>query len=395
MSEPALYKYLILGAGRQGTAAAYDLARFGDAAQVILADIHEEAAQRSAARVNALAGREVAQAIQLDVTDKEALKRALAGMTAALSAVPYYYNQDITRAAVEMGVHLCDMGGNTDVVMAQLAMDEAARRAGVSIVPDCGMGPGLVGTMGVYAIELLDEARELYLYDGGLPQDPQPPWNYQVTFNINGLTNEYDGQAVFLRDGKVTLVDTLSECEIIDLPPLGRFEAFVGSGGTSTLPWTYEGKLERLENRILRYPGHCEWFRAFKQLGLFKEQPIRVGDQMVSPRQVFHALLEPQITAPQIRDICIIRAKAVGKKDGKDTIVLVDLVDRYDEQTGFTSMERLTGWHCAIMMGFQARGVVRHGGVPMETAVKASVFMEEVRRRGIQFEVRYEQAGGG
>lgn len=390
MTEPSRYRYLILGAGRQGTAAAYDLARFGNAERIVLADMNERTAQRAAERVNLLSGNQLVEPLTLDVTKTEALRDALQGMNVVLSAVPYTFNLAISRAAIECGVHMCDMGGNTGVVWQQLELDEAARQAGVSLVPDCGMGPGLTNTLGAYAVELLDEPREVYIYDAGLPQKPVPPWNYQLTFHINGLTNEMYGQAAFLRDGRVVYVDTLTEPERIDFPGLGVLEADVTSGGTSTSPWTFEGKLERYENKVLRYPGHFEWLRAYKKLGLFSEEPVQVGNEAIVPRQLYHALLEPKISAPQIRDVCVMRAKGVGKKDGRDATVIIDLIDYFDDETMFTSMERLTGWHCAIMMFFQASGRVQPGGVPMETAVPASEFMEEIRKRGIKFTVRWE-----
>ena len=183
-------------------------------------------------------------------------------------------------------------------------------------------------------------------------------------------------------------VPTLSEPEWIDFPGLGRLEADVTSGGTSTAAWTYLGRLQRFENKVLRYPGHYEWLRAFKALGLFSEQPIQVAGQQIVPRQVYHALLEPKIRAPAIRDVCVMRAVAKGLREGELVSVTVDLVDRYDEATGFTAMERLTGWHAAIMMGFQARGRVAAGAVPVELAVPAGEFMHALRQRGIHFEVR-------
>jgi lysine 6-dehydrogenase len=384
------FRYVVLGAGRQGTAAAYDLARFGDADQIVLADADPEVAQQSAARVNTLIEQPVATACQLDVTDYAALVELLTGATSVMSAVPYYFNLDITHAALEAGSHLCDLGGNTDVVLAQHRLDPQAVEAGVSIVPDCGMGPGLINTLGELAIDLLDEPREVILYDGGLPQEPEPPWNYQLTFHINGLTNEYDGKAIYLRDGQIAEVDTLSEVELVDIPALGRLEAFTSAGGLSNSPYLYEGQLQRYENKILRYPGHCEWFKAFKTLGLFSLEPVRVGGFDVVPRDFYHVLLEPKITAPVIKDICVMQVRGVGVKDGKEATVVIDLVDRFDEETGFTAMERLTGWHCAIMMGFQARGAVRPGAHPMQKAVPADAFMEEVRRRGIDFSVSWE-----
>lgn len=381
------YTYAVLGAGRQGTAAAYDLAKFGEAKRIILADLHEETASASAQRINQLIGREVASGIGLDVSDRAALDMFLPGMDVTLSAVPYYFNLEITKACLAAGSCMCDMGGHTGVVLQQLALDSEAKKAGVSIVPDCGMGPGLNVTMAMYAVDLLDLPRAVHIYDGGLPQNPVPPWNYQATFHINGLTNELDGQATFLRNGVLTRVDTLTEPEMIDFSPLGQLEADVTSGGMSTSPWTLEGKLQDYTNKTLRYPGHFEWLRAFKELGLFSEEPIEVNGKDVIPREVYHTLLEPKIRAEEIRDICVIRVVGSGIKDGQETTITVDLVDTYDNETGFTAMERLTGWHCAIMMGFQARGVVPAGGVSMEIAVPPADFMEAIRQRGIRFEV--------
>jgi lysine 6-dehydrogenase len=386
------YHYLIIGAGRQGTAAAYDLARFGDAARIVLADREPEVAARSADRVNRLTGSSLAEPLTLDVTDQPAVEQAVRGMDAVLSAVPYYFNLPITRAAVAVGAHTCDLGGNTEVTQSQMALGDEARLAGVSIIPDCGMGPGLVNTLGAYVIELLEEqgaeAREVFVYDAGLPQNPIPPWNYQLSFHINGLTNEMDGEAIFIRDGKIVRVPTLSEPEWLELPGLGRLEAEVTSGGTSTAAWTYAGKLQRFENKVLRYPGHFEWLRAFKRLGLFSEKTVEVNGAPVVPRHLYHTLLEPQLSGEDKRDVCVMRAVGKGLQAGETVSVTVDLVDRYDESTGFTAMERLTGWHASVMMGFQARGRVEAGAKPVELAVPAAEFMQALKRRGILFEVR-------
>jgi lysine 6-dehydrogenase len=383
------YTYLILGAGRQGSAAAYDLAQHGGAGKIILADADLTVAQKAAQRVNQLSGKELACGQELDVTDPQALGAALENAQVALSAVPYTYNLSISRAAIACQTHLTDMGGNTAVVWEQLALDDQARQAGVSLVPDAGMGPGLINTMGAYTIALLDEPQEVIIYDAGLPQNPRPPWNYQLTFHINGLTNEMDGQAVFLRDGKITLVDTLTEPEFIEFPGLGLLEADVTSGGTSTAPWTFQGMLQRYENKVLRYPGHYEWLRAYKTLGLFSEQPIGVNGTTVIPRAVYHTLLEPKISAAEIQDIAIIRAQGSGIKDGQQTQLQIDLIDYYDEKTGFTAMERLTGWHCSILMAFQARGEIPAGVTPVEIAVAPDRFMEEFNRRGISHELHW------
>jgi lysine 6-dehydrogenase len=384
------YTYIILGAGRQGTAAAYDLAVHGAAGRILLADADIEAARLAARRVNLLAGWEAASARLLDVSDSSGLHALLEQGQVALSAVPYYFNLEITRAAIAAGVHLTDMGGNTQVVWQQLDLMQDAQEAGVSIVPDCGMGPGLINTMGAYVIELLDEPHEVCIYDAGLPQHPLPPWNYQLTFHINGLTNEMDGEAVFLRDGEIVRVPTLTEPEFIEFPGLGRLEADVTSGGTSTAPWTFQGKLLRYENKVLRYPGHFEWLRAYKALGLFSEEPISVNGQRIVPRQVYHALFEPKISAPQVLDVAVIRARGRGVKEGRQASVNVDLVDYFDPLTDFSAMERLTGWHCSIMMAFQARGEIPPGVTPVEVAVPPARYLAEFVRRGIPHQVHWE-----
>ncbi len=384
------HRYVIVGAGRQGTAAAYDLARHGQASRIVLADARIEVARQAAARVNELAGRAVAEAATVDASDRDSLRRVLSDAEVALSAVPYFFNLSITEVSIAAGVSLCDLGGNTDVVWSQLGLDPAARQAGVSVVPDCGMGPGLINHMGVYVMELLDRAREVYLYDGGLPEDPADPWRYQLTFHVNGLTNEYDGEATFIRDGRLTQVPTFTELERIEFPPLGRLEAFVISGSMSTTPHTHLGRLERYENKVLRYPGHFATFEAYKRLGLFSEQPVEVGGQPVVPRHLYHRLLEPKLTAPLIRDVCVMRAVGVGEKAGRPARVSVDLVDRYDAASGFTAMERLTGWHAAILMALQAQGRIAPGAHRMEQAVRASVVMAEFEHRGIPHSVRWE-----
>ena len=385
------FRYAILGSGRQGTAAAYDLVRFGGGGGVVMADADRETARQAAERVNRLLGGEAAEARGFDASDLASVRDAIAGADVALSAVPYFFNLAITEACIASGTSLCDLGGNTDVVWSQLGLDAAARAAGVSVVPDCGMGPGLINHMGVRVMELLDRPREVYLYDGGLPQDPAEPWRYQLSFHVNGLTNEYDGDATFIRDGKLTLVPTFTEREAVEFPPLGTLEAFVISGSMSTTPHTHLGRLERYENKVLRYPGHFATFEAYKRLGLFSEEPVEVDGQSVVPRGLYHRLLAPKIAAPLVRDVCVMRAVGVGEKEGRKARVTLDLVDRHDPATGFTAMERLTGWHASIVMALQARGGVPPGAHRMEQAVSAATVMTELERRGIPHTVRWEQ----
>jgi lysine 6-dehydrogenase len=379
------YKYAVLGAGRQGTACAYDMIKFGEADSMLLADQSLVIAQAAAARVNGLLHTDKATAAQLDVTDAEALLQTLTGVDAFLSAVPYYFNLAITRAAVQAGASMCDLGGNTDLVREQLALDPQAKAAGISIVPDCGQVPGMGTTLMVHAMNQLDEAEEVFMWDGGLPQNPRPPFNYLLTFNIAGLTNEYAEDPVFLRNGELTTVPTLTELEEVEFPPpLGKLEALITGGGVSTLPWTFAGKLKTLQNKTIRYPGHWVQLQAFYDLGLWRTDPVPVQGQPVVPRDLFHALFEPLVTFPEDRDVCAIRVRATGHKAGRPAEAIVEMIDVYDEATGFTAMERTTGWDGAIVAGMMARGQTPRGAVPVELAVPPGLFVEELAKRGIE-----------
>lgn len=390
------YSYLVLGAGRQGIAAAYDLARFGEASKVTLADCNRERAQAAADRVNDLVRHRIADAIGLDVREESATRRALEGCDVALSAVPYFYNLALTRAAIETGVSFCDLGGNTEIVRQQHALDPEARRAGVRVIPDCGLGPGMGNNLAVYAMELVGDPEDVYLYDGGLPLKPQPPWNYALTFAIEGLTNEYYGGMTILRDGKLFHAPCFTEFEIVDIPPIGKLEAFLIAGGVSTAPWSFQGKLRTYQLKVLRYPGTFAQLKAFSDLGLFELKPVRVNGTEVVPRQLFHALFEPQVRRDDRvddgRDVCIVRAHAKGKKNGQPTEAVVEVIDYYDEATGFTAMQRMTGWHASIVAAMMAKQDTPTGAIPLELAVPGRAFVREAKRRGFKITERSRPA---
>ena len=378
------HKYVILGSGRQGIAAAYDLAVFGQADSLTLLDIDLAVAQGAAARLNRLLGKSIATGFQVDAADVSTVAPHLDGATGLISSVHYTFNVEVTKLAVAKKVHMTDFGGNTAVVREQLALDAEAAGAGVTIVPDCGMGPGLNISLGTYVMSLVEEPEEVLIWDGGLPQDPQPPWNFVSTFSLGGLTNEYDGDAFFIRDGKVAPVPCFSGYEVLEFPePIGRLEAFVTSGGLSTSPWTFEGRLMRLENKTLRYPGHVAQFKAFSDLGLLGLDPIAVSGQHIVPRDVLHALLTPQICRDEVKDVCVMRVKGVGTTKGRRAEAVVELIDRYDEKTGFTAMQRLTGWHGSIMLIAAVNNRVRRGAVSVELALPGRTIVTECRRRGI------------
>jgi len=383
------YLYGVLGAGRQGVAAAYDIAKFGNARRVLLGDINLKVAREAAKRVNMLCGQEIAQAARVDATRHAQVKRFLTGIDAFVSAVPYYYNLEITKAAIRAGVSMCDLGGNTEIVRKQLLLDKKAERAGISIVPDCGLGPGMSATLACYGMTLLDTTHEVYIWEGGLPQNPRPPFNYLLTFHFDGLANEYSGKAVFLRGGEIVEVPCFQELELVEFPPLGRLEAFTTSGGTSTCPWTFSGKLKVFQNKTLRYPGSYAQLKTMHDLGLFSDKQIKLAEgTKVVPRQVLRAVFEPRIRLLGEKDVVALRVRCVGEKENQSAEVVLDLTDYYDDETKFTAMERTTGWHASIVAIMMASGMTPHGVKPLEIAVPGAAFVKELRRRGIKLSER-------
>jgi len=387
------YVYAVLGAGRQGTAAAYDMARFGNAAKVVLGDIDPRLAKRAARRVNLLSGSNVAESAHLDVRRPAQVKRFLKDVDAFLSAVPYCYNLEVTKAAIRARASMCDLGGNTEIVRKQLLLDRKAAEADISIVPDCGLDPGMGASLACYGMDLLDKPREVYIYCGGLPKNPRPPFNYMLTFNFEGLANEYTGTAVCLRDGKIVEVPCFEELEPVEIPPLGKLEAFTTSGGSSTCPWTFEGKLEILMNKTLRYPGSLAQLRTMHDLGLFSDKEVKVAGAKIVPRRVLRALFEPRIRFPGEKDVVVLRVRCVGEKNGQPTEVLLDVVDYYDEETKFTAMERTTGWHASIVAIMMAHGETPRGAKPLEIVVPGRSFVKELERREIKLSERVRSLG--
>jgi lysine 6-dehydrogenase len=381
--------YGILGSGMQGTAAAYDLAKFASPSRIFVGDFDLKQAHACADRVNGLVGDIVCEPVHVDALDKASLTAFLTKIDTVLSCVPYWMHPKVAEACCETVTDMVDLGGNTDVTMQTLDFHERALEADISIVPDAGLAPGLVNSLGAFIIESLDECETVKLYCGVLPQHPKPPFHYKLTFNVEGLVTEYDYEAVVLRDGEVKRIPTLTEIESITIDQLGVMEAFVTSGGTSTAPYTYHGKVKNYEYKTIRYPGHCEKMRIFKDFGLWREDPVTVQGGTVRPKDVFNAVFGPALAQFVDEDLCAVRGLGWGTRDGHETRIKIDIFDKEDPETGFTSMERLTGFSMSIVAQEVAQGKVAKGGVRYENAMTGRDFVRELRRR--PFDVRIEE----
>ena len=306
-------RMLVLGAGLQGSACAYDLLQNPDIVEVRLADVQighlpDFLAPYSGPRL---------LPTPLDVRDTEAVLALMRQADAVMSAIPYYFNLDLARLAVEAGVHFTDLGGNTEIVMAQKQLAPQAVAKGVSVVPDTGLAPGMVNIIAQLGIERLDRTDSVRIYVGGLPQNPEPPLNYQIVYSLEGVLDYYTTLSWVLRDGKPLQVKALSEREPVEFAaPVGTLEGFHTAGGLSMMATRYEGKIPTMEYKTLRYPGHAHIMEAIRELGLLELDPVDVDGVPVVPRDAFIATVGPRLRKPQGKDLVALRVVVKGTKAG-------------------------------------------------------------------------------
>jgi lysine 6-dehydrogenase len=373
-------RMLVLGAGLQGSACAYDLLAYTDH-DVVLADLHVD---HLPAFLQPYLGNRLT-AVRVDANDRAGIRQLMEGISATMSAFPYYFNLAMTEAAVDAGSHFCDLGGNTQIVQDQKALAARAAAKGVTVVPDCGLAPGMVNILAEHGITQLDEVQSVRIKVGGLPQKPEPPLNYQVVYSLEGALDYYTTLSWVLRDGKQTQVKALSEIEHLDFPGIGTLEAFHTAGGLSTMAQRYEGKVPMMEYKTLRYPGHAEMMAVMRDIGLMGLEPVDVKGTQVVPRDVFISIVGPRLKKDykESPDQVALRVEAEGTDKGDHVLYRYDLLDRYDADTGITAMMRTTGFSLAITGAMQAAGKVKPGVWTPDEAMPPREYIAALAERGV------------
>ncbi|HZE88740.1 MAG TPA: saccharopine dehydrogenase C-terminal domain-containing protein, partial [Verrucomicrobiae bacterium] len=179
----------------------------------------------------------------------------------------------------------------------------------------------------------------------------------------------------------------------VDFPaPVGRCEAFVTAGGTSTLPWTFEGKLRELTYKTVRYPGHADMIRSMAACGLFSLDPVDVpsedgGRVRIRPREATAAALTRALDFPGDTDLVVLRVTVKGTRGGKRVTRAYELIDAMDEIHGITAMMRTTAYPVSIVAQMIARGdVTGPGALPLETAIPPAPFLRALAERHIDIQ---------
>ncbi len=367
---------LVLGSGLMAKAVAFDFVRQDDVKCVYVVDINRLRLRkmRSYLKSSKLI------TVEAEIT-AEQVQELMQRCAVAVSCVPYNYNLRLTRMALRAGCNFCDLGGNNTVVRKQLALHSAAVKRGVIVIPDCGLAPGMTNILTADGIGRLDRVESVRIRVGGLPRNPMPPLFYRLVFSAQGLLNEYAEPCLVLREGKLKWVKPLTEPEVIQFPPpFNQLEAFHTSGGSSTLPESYLGRVRELDYKTIRYLGHRLMFQLIMRSA--------VGNWQRLPRTELGCALE-RVLGFEDDDVVLLRVDLSGEQDGVPRLVRYQLIDYADRGTGLTAMMRTTGFSAAIVALMLGRGEITAKGVlPGEKVVPSRRFITELRRRGFDLKIR-------
>jgi len=367
-------KAAVLGSGLMGGVVAWDLARSEGVDSVVVSDVDEE---RLSAVKKRSGGRKLSVEI-LDISDRRRTERFLKQFDVAVSALPHGIVHSSDLAAVASGTKMLNIAFEDE----QMGLNSAATKSGALLIPGCGLAPGLGGILLAHALKTLGGGDEGHILVGGLPQVPQPPFGYRLVFSIVGLLREYIDDARVFRDGRLVKVRPFSTVEPVDFPePIGKLEAFC-TDGLASLVYTMKG-MRILDEKTLRWPGHAERMGLLQDAGFFDKDRMKVVGGDVSPLEMSWAVLGKKLSQGDPHDVTVMRVIA-RSKTGE---FVYDMIDRFDDREGVTSMGKTTGYTASIVAQLVGAGRIKgKGTVAPEIAVQGPLverLLSELSKRGV------------
>jgi lysine 6-dehydrogenase len=372
---------LVLGAGLMGRAITYDLLHNTRFSKITVLDGNKETLDESNVFFS---DNSTIMFHHQDVTDSSVMKSFFSNAEVVISAVPYLFNEDLTKLAISQRCHFVDLGGNNTVVQHQKRLSSQAKNQDVTIIPDSGLAPGLVSILTKSLVEKHGHFSKIKLRVGGLPQHPKKPWKYQLVFSANGLINEYVEDAIVLDHGLIHTVPSLTQCESIEFPkPFGTLEAFTTSGGCSTLPHTYKNTIDYLDYKTIRYPGHLQQIKPLFDLGLHSQKKMKINQTMITPRDVLIHLLQKKIPTKG-EDVVLLKVIGEQTSKGNTKRVMFEMIDYYDKKSELSAMMRTTGFPVSITADLITTDKITKRGVfTPEEIIPTDIFLKELRKRNI------------
>jgi saccharopine dehydrogenase-like NADP-dependent oxidoreductase len=373
-------KVLIFGYGNIGSVATEDISKSLSPIQVVVADKSETRAKQVAEKI----GKDNVSSIHLDVTNQSRLINAMKDCDLVMGFLPGKLGYHLTKACIKAGKDLVDVSYMPEN---PLALGDDAVKADVTIVPDCGLAPGISNILVGHAKAKLDKVQAVHIMVGGLPEKPVPPLGYVITWSPENLIDEYVRKARIVKEGKPIEVEALSGLEEVDFPDFRKLEAFY-TDGLRTLPQTITGADDMWE-KTLRYPGHAEKIKLLKNLGFFDEEQIDIEGASVSPRKLTVKLFEQTLRRPEVKDVVALKVEVAGVKNGRHTRYVYHLLDYYDEKRRITAMARTTAYTASIVAqmllkkALKEKGVVPTENIGMNDAL-FRLFLDELEKRGVR-----------
>jgi lysine 6-dehydrogenase len=386
-------KILVLGSGLMGPAAAFNALSDPQVSRVTLCDRDQVQLDAAQAKLSSMTGGNKLTTVQLDLSDQSATKRLMADYDAIVAALPRPAIPLGIRAAVAAKRPLVDLSWPDDAKVAHIR--QQAKAAGALVILGCGVEPGLTEIMARYLAEKLDRADELHIKCGGIPEKPTPPLGYKIVFGGRMLPlRDYDGRLV--ENGQLKSVPRYSGAETVFFDGIGQCEAW----HEGFMPWLLD--LEALKGlqvgtqKTVRWPGYAAKVTLLKELGLLSSEPLAVDGAQVAPKRLLDELLYPYVKLEQgERDVTLFRVEVVGQQDGRPRRYKIEMVDRYDDQLGFTSMARTTAFTGAIVARMIARGdLTAQGLLTPEQVVAGPLFhklVDELAAAGVRFDMTTEK----
>ncbi|HWL92418.1 MAG TPA: saccharopine dehydrogenase C-terminal domain-containing protein [Phycisphaerae bacterium] len=341
---------IVLGCGLVGSAMAKDLAA-DERFETTVADVSET-------NLSNLANVANLRRVQSDLGSPQKLRAVIQDCDIVVGAMPSALGHQTLRTVIEAGKSLCDI---SFMIEDPTELDALAKEKGVTVIFDCGVAPGLANMIIGHCAAQLDETHDVAYYVGGLPKRRTWPYEYKAPFAPSDVIEEYTRPARMIENGQVIVKPALSEPELMDFPQSGTLEAF-NTDGLRTLLHTV--KARNMKEKTLRYPGHCELMRVFRETGFFRKEEIEVRGHAVRPLDVMSRLLfEKWRLLPREEEFTILRVLVSGVKDGRLFQYQYDLYDEYDAASGIHSMARTTGFPNTIMARMVAIGEFTKRGV--------------------------------
>jgi len=376
-------KVLVVGCGNIGSVAAEDLARNVKSVEVIVADNDKTRAKAVAEKI----GTENVSWKQIDVSNHKELTNTLKDSDLVMGFLPGKLGYGFAEACVTAGKDLVDVS-----YMAEnpLDLNDKALKNDVTIVPDCGLAPGISNVLVGHAVSKLDVVETVQIMVGGLPEKPIPPLGYSITWSPESLIDEYTRKARIVKMGKIAEVEALTGLEQIAFPGFGKLEAFY-TDGLRTLMYTI--KARNMWEKTLRYPGHADKISLIRALGFFEEKEIEVDGAAVSPRKLTAKLLGQKLRRSEIKDVVALEVGVAGIKGQKRMKHLYRLLDYCDAKQGVTAMARTTAYPASIVAQLLVKRRVEEKGVvpPENLGMRGEIleaFLNELEKRGVKIKVK-------